>query len=568
MSDRSTFDAFEQRIADELGRYVAPVTDPKPVAEIVKVAMRPRGLGARARNASRRRRFLVLGLAAAFLVPAAYFGAASVSPPAPDVVRPSRTPGPVPTALPSTSVASGYVSIFIRRDEGSEPGTTIFAVRPDGTEALLRKVPDSILAGRGKVSGWGIVAESGWLALGVDLQGGPWPMMLVDLRDTQAQPWTVDQANIGGIGPRWGPTGLIAASMGSTDRGLVIADPTTHTTHLMAMQTHGLVGGGPTIVWSGDGTGIVGSKGDQSTFDVVPIDGSAPRSGIGQVFDPQGTYGPGMTELRICSSDVGCSGGDDGRVDRVAPDGSTQTIWRQQGAGRALAASFSGSANAYWLTVDHGGGRQVALVHVHDGRADTVSAIDRAADWGYVSAPVEAPDQAMTALRVDRGGSTSSAEEAAVLVPLNGTPPSFHTGHFAGFVDGTASAVFASGPYEAPADTMPPAGDPYRLPSLDELIAAELQLNPGRRVLAKATHEAVDGELMLNTYDVHRDQAGAGDVYLDCYGPSSVTVTSDTESVTSPCVRAGASVLTVDATSPITVKAWGETSWRVVLYSP
>ena len=80
----------------------------------------------------------------------------------------------------------------------------------------------------------------------------------------------------------------------------------------------------------------------------------------------------------------------------------------------------------------------MALVHVHDGRADSVATIDRAADWGYVSAPVETPDQALAAISIDRGG---NGQEAEVLVPLDGTPPSFHTGHFAGFVDSTASAA-------------------------------------------------------------------------------------------------------------------------------
>ena len=85
MTDRPTFDPFEQRIAAEFERYVQPAADPKPVSAIAGAAMRPRGLGVRARNLSRPRRFLLLAIAAAFLVPATYLGAGSLRPPTPDL---------------------------------------------------------------------------------------------------------------------------------------------------------------------------------------------------------------------------------------------------------------------------------------------------------------------------------------------------------------------------------------------------------------------------------------------------------------------------------------------------
>ena len=85
MTDRPTFDPFEQRIAAAFERYVQPAADPKPISEIAGTAMRPRGLGVRARNLSRPRRFLLLGIAAALLVPATYLGAGSLRPPTPDL---------------------------------------------------------------------------------------------------------------------------------------------------------------------------------------------------------------------------------------------------------------------------------------------------------------------------------------------------------------------------------------------------------------------------------------------------------------------------------------------------
>ena len=380
-------------------------------------------------------------------MPAGYIGAMTIRPPAPDQViqvQPSRTDEPRSTAAPSTSVASGYVSIFVRRDDGPEPGVSIFAVRPDGGEVLVRKVPDSIVPSPGKLSEWGTVSGSGWLALSVDVTGGPWPMILVDLRDPNAKPWVVNEADLRGIGPRWGPTGLVAAISGgySSDTTrldtttLVIADPATHSTHTVSMQGRGLVGSGPSIVWTADGSGIVGGKRGSGTYEVVPIDGGAPRPGLAQVFDPWGRFGPGVAELRICSpqTNLDCPGRLDGRIERVEPDGTVRTIWRQEGNDRALAASFGRGADEYWLTLDHDSGRQVALVDVHDGRQEAVATVNRDAAWQYVAAPLEVPDHSAALVWIDIG-----AKPAAVLVPLTGAPPTFHTGQFAGFVDSSVS---------------------------------------------------------------------------------------------------------------------------------
>jgi hypothetical protein len=102
MTDGPTFDLFEQRIAAEFERYVQSAADPKPISAIAGAAMRPRPLAVRARNLSRPRRFLLLGIAAALLVPATYLGAGSLRPPTPDLdnqVQPvSRTQVGAPVA--------------------------------------------------------------------------------------------------------------------------------------------------------------------------------------------------------------------------------------------------------------------------------------------------------------------------------------------------------------------------------------------------------------------------------------------------------------------------------------
>lgn len=150
---------------------------------------------------------------------------------------------------------------------------------------------------------------------------------------------------------------------------------------------------------------------------------------------------------------------------------------------------------------------------------------------------------------------------------LDGSAPTYHAGASAGFTDGAALPPVTAGALVRPAETLPAAGEPYRLPSVDALIAAELKLNPGRRVLGTASRDAVEGEVGRRTFSVQRDEPGAGDAHLDCSGPASVTVTSGTRSITHPCVSFGSNIFVIDPTGPITVSATGDTSWRVVLYS-
>lgn len=576
MTERSTFDAFEQRIADELAQYVASARDPKPATEIAALAMRPRGFVGRARSLSRARRFLVLGLAAALLLPAAYIGALNLRPPAPDQVievQPSRTDGPRPTAPPdvppSTAepgpVANSDLAIFLRRDEGTDPGLSVFVVRPDGSEALLGTLLDSIVAGHGKLSEAGTVSESGWLALTVDQFDGPGPLVLVDLVDEAARPWVIDEANLGGT-PSWGPTGVLAAYAGPSAE--LIADPESRTTRMVS----GLSADAEAI-WTADGSGIVSTKSTKSdlTYEIAPIDGGAHRPDIGEIFDPNGWYGPTLAGLNICSPEMGCRWGedatcsfgsfacpvtDDGRIVRVERDRSGRTIWRQT-ADRALSVRFGRGPDEYWLVLDHDQGRQFELVHLQDGHQDAVATVNRRAAWLTVRGPTVAPDGSSTIVWIDLG-----TKLAAVVVPPDGTPPTFHSGQFAGFVGSAASGVFTRAQYRPPAEPMPIRGEAFHLRSLDELIAA----HPGRVALGKASREGVDGETEVRTFEVPLDP-GAGEAYLDCQGPSGVTISSGTGYGASDCLRGVEPYFLPVTGGSIVVTTTGDTSWRVVVFS-
>ena len=379
------------------------------------------------------------------------------------------------------------------------------------------------------------MSESGWLALSKDVYGGPFPVILIDLTDASADPWVLDEASIGAIGPRWGPTGLLAAPI--TMSNILIADPATRTTRKVTVGS--LLGGGPTIVWSADGGGIVDSRGQ-----VHPIDGSPAGARVAQVFDPGGIYGPGLAELRICP-DMDCGGDRDGRVERVELGGSTRTIWTQAAT---TARSAPVSAKPRRVLAERG---------------------SRSAATGRPGPPAR---RAADAIRPSTGTPTgvtwpprsrrptmrrcwwdlSRRRRGRGRRPAHRREPTFHIGHFAGFVDSAASAAFAAPTGATPGATLAPKGEVYRLPSLDALIAAELKLNPGRTVLGKASREGVVGKTDVRTFEVSRDTPGGTEFYLDCLWTASVTVTSGSQSITSPCLRAGSYAGTIEGGGPIT----------------
>jgi hypothetical protein len=481
----------------------------------------------------------VFGLAAAFLVPVAYVG-----------ILATQTPEPQQTS---------DVAIFVRREESPRPGIAIVAVRPDGEESVVRRLPDSV-APEGKLGDWGAVSRAGWIAIGVENYGGPWPMILVDLRDRDAEPWVVNEASLGAVGPRWGPNGLIAADGGGMS-SVVIVDPETR---VVTRSRQAMVGGGPSIVWSADGSGLVRRSSDGG-YEVVPLDGGSPIPGVGQVLEPYGAYGPGMATLRICMPGWHeCSGDADGRVERVEADGSARTIWKQDGRDRALGARFGDEAHEYWLTLDHDQGRQASFFHVAGDDTVALTTVARAADWMDIGPPTEAADGSALVVRITKGDYSS----AAIVVPADGMPATLHTGSFAGFVDGVSAAGLTGGAWAAPTTRMPTVGQAYRLPSLEELIDAELEMNPRREVLGTASHDAVDGDTEVRSVEVPWS-GGTGEVYLDCLGPSSATVAGGGRSATSPCLTTGSYIVSIGGDgAPLTVSASGDTTWRVVVYSP
>ena len=208
----------------------------------------------------------------------------------------------------------------------------------------MRHVPDSVLGNGNTLSEYGVVSETGWIALAASRT--PWPMVLVNLRDGTVPPWVVAKASVSAIGPKWGPTGLLAAPRGIA--GIVIVDTEQHTVEPLTMHA-GLPGGGPSIAWTADGAGVLGvvpdsSGTDGNRFVTVPLAGGANIEGIPVLDDREfaGAMGLGP-QLRVCplleERDEQCPGESAGAIELVQPDGSATTVYRaEQSPDHALSA--------------------------------------------------------------------------------------------------------------------------------------------------------------------------------------------------------------------------------------
>ena len=569
MTDQNTLDLFEQRIAAGLARYVASATDARPAAEIADEAMRPRGVGQRLRQAPRSRRLLFFSLAAVLLVPAAVIGAGALLRSLPDPINQVQLPAP--SAVPSfvadatpvpTPLVNETRAVVVRRTTDGE-GVSIYSVRADGAERLLREVQDSILPDGNSFQEWGLVSASGWIALAE--QERPWNMVLVDLRDSDSEPWIVPDSTLGGISASWGPQGYVAAPVTEVAGGpVVIVDPETQSE--VGRTVGGMIGGGPTIIWNADGTGLVDRR-DSGGYGVQPIDGGTFRPGFPAIFSTRGEFGDGGSGLRICAQGENCPGGDDGRILRQELDGSSSTIWEPTTTA-AASAMFGPNPGDVLVQTNADAGREIVVERITGGNLEVLGSIDRPSDWRYWSMHQPPPDSSMLVFFVDLGNEFFGT----AIAPSDGSTSTLHLARFAGYLGSTITDASGDGTYVASgAEPVEPATEAYALPPIGELIAAEIALNSAdnRAVIGQGSQDAVEEDSETEDYEITVDSAGSPDIHLDCYGAHEVTVTFAEWSLASPCSGPGGTSTVfpdMEAGDVVTVSAWHDTTWRVALY--
>jgi hypothetical protein len=163
-------------------------------------------------------------------------------------------------ATPQPSPVSAWEAIYLRADPDDSNFIDILAVRPNGEERLVRRIGTTIPGSTFPLSTYGEASENGWLAISTT-SSGYLPVAafyILNLSDPSQQPLTVPYPPV--INGRWSPNGLFAASSAkehtSTDwMSIDVVDPRTGST--VALGRIGLFGGGPSIVWARDGSGIL-----------------------------------------------------------------------------------------------------------------------------------------------------------------------------------------------------------------------------------------------------------------------------------------------------------------------
>ena len=201
---------------------------------------------------------------------------------------------------------------------------------------------------------------------------------------------------------------------------------------------------------------------------------------------------------------------------------------------------------------------------------EDIATIDRAADWEHPGLAWQAPDDSIIGIDVVRHDYTS----VDVLVPTNReVAPSSGTGHFAGFMavdDVEVDHLSDYGPNGAPLEA-PQGGEQYRLPTLHQLIAEEVDRNPGRTVLARGSRDGSAQSTGSQTDQILAEDAGQGDFVFYCVGSQPATVRLNGRSiVTTSCLQPWGvgppTWLNYKAGDVLEVEAARSASWRLLVF--
>jgi hypothetical protein len=574
-----TMDAFEQRLAAEFERYVAGATDPKPAHEIADAAMKPRGMVARARSSRNGGRLLLLGIAAVLAASAAVVGALRLTTrqddttlPKPTLLAVAPTPAPTPdptvisTAPPPTELTH---AIMLRDSSGGPAGVDVYELRPDGSERLVRNIPDSIFPAGVIASDYATVRNDGWIALAN--QQNPWPMAVVDLADPQVDPLIVNEASTGGVGMHWGPTGtLVALGHGPLGEGgnasnLIFVDPDARTIDTRTIAG-ALIGGGPSIIWTADG-GIL-TESASGTFSTAHVDGSPNTPGFPELYEPGRVVGPDNTTVTVCEASDTCAAGQLGQVRLFQPNGSSSLIYQPAAGDRVVGATNGLQSGEYWLLVALRGGHEDQLLHLVDSVVTPVATIDVSPSWQSVYLRGPSPKDDLVSMMVDLGGVFG-----AILVDTATGGWSYTDGAFVGYVDAEALAQASPADFQPIVEAVrsPEPNQPiYVLPTVDQLIASEEALNPGRVLWGKGSRDAVAGDTAVQDYTFTVDSPGGmTEIYVDCLGAAPATVEVNGKTIEHPCLRSGSYIdmAEISEHETVTVHATGDTTWRVAIYS-
>ena len=525
------------------------------------------------------RRIVLLGLAAALLLPiGAFVGGWLRTEQGPQITESSPVVSSLPprsidpaspavTETPSAPVADRYQALVVRFEGDA---VVIVAVRGDRQQRVVASIP--ILERR---LGTLVPSADGWLAM--LYSGGA---EFVDLGDPGRvpRPFSMGETT---TGFSWNPDGRFAAW---DESGLVtLIDPETGARTELTVR-------GPLIDvvgWTADGTGLLArgeggdsiyARGERVTdpaWRVIRLDGGpdepvVPDLDLGLVRGAR--YGMGGARLQLCEGD--CPDELGGGVIGETPDGTVTAWYRDEFTPDEVDdASFGGDGTAMWLLLDRRvGGRQFALARVDAPGAGRMVVASGLPTAGYDPLEIAgvAPDDSLVAV---------DAEGLVLVEPITGRSTPID-GRFLGFISSATADTWAGEPFRPaePSGSLAPVLPAYpSLPPLGDLVAN--QLIPGDGELWRQEYIAIEGQAGAPTTTEIGPlnlKVGLG-LVLVCSGPSDVLVTMDPDSPMTP-VRAhcdsgeggGGQVpwFSINASGRFVVTANTDTSWQLVIFDP
>ena len=467
MPDRAPFDA---RLADAFERYVAPApvsVNGRAVAAAVVSRRHPPAPWSSARLLALAALLLVALLAVAVIGTGGHLlDRLATTSPSPIASGPIAS---TPVSPPAPTLAAGapaWEAIYLRQDPADATKIQVVAVRPDGTERLLRSVPSTPAGATGALSPNGLVARTGGLFFyktGFESTSDS-EITVVDL----AAPTTTPPAFVAfdaPVGPRWSTTGLLAVPGYGPGRkplyeqwsAITILDPRSgHTTSLGSL---GLFGGGPSIVWAADGAGILDAG------QIKPVDGGADVAIKPDDLFLDRRVGMGRRTVDICeptTQDSPCPSAAGTKI-RVLTVGGGEADWyvATDPNDQPTDVTFAKDGQAILATFERmDGARHTAVIRRLDGP-------DRIVDLATFDLPTDAfdpgfdlidPDDSSFAIYYWRGPRTDPSVVSGTILHGDGSAFLAPSGSFAGWVPGPLAdswpAEGSFGPH-APASQLP-----------------------------------------------------------------------------------------------------------------
>ncbi len=360
----------------------------------------------------------------------------------------------------------GWDAIYLRSRRADAAFIDVVAVRSDGHERLVRQISRTLPGLSLPAPAYGKISRQGWLAIGASNPTPP-PSLdayaLFDLSDPDMTPLVVRYPAV--MSGQWSSSGLFALSS-DTPASDVNAAPSWMYIDVFDPETGGrthlgqccLFGGGPSLVWAWDGSGLL--SGDQ----LKPVDGGPPTAidpGLG--FDDR-RVGLGGRVIAVCNETTIPEANPAGWCPvgmRAVVVGDEITLESQRWytsmprSDTPIAAVFAANGRSVLVLSERviGSNHRAVIVRVDDpDKVTELISLELPANRSPNTFAVD-PADSQFALDYRIGNGDAAVYEIGPIVHLDGstTPPP--TGAFAGYVDA------------AVADSWPGMDPPFAAPS-------------------------------------------------------------------------------------------------------